>query len=126
MCCEALQNGEPARSSARPTPALAGYHQETGRAGRDGKPARIALFYSRGDATKARQMLQEGASAAGATRKAHEQLAHNLESLNAMVAFADEVTECRRVMLMRHFGEEFDPGQCGGACPLLCARMLWN
>ena len=71
-------------------------------------------------------MLQEGASAAGATRKAHEQLAHNLESLNAMVAFADEVTECRRVMLMRHFGEEFDPGQCGGACSLLCARMLWN
>jgi superfamily II DNA helicase RecQ len=58
-------------------------------------------------------MLEEGAHDAGESGRA--QLRHNLGSLNAMLAFADEVCVCRRVLLMRHFGEEFNAAACNGA-----------
>ena len=60
-------------------------------------------------------MLEEGAAEAGARGAA--QLRHNLDSLNAMVDFASDEGTCRRVLLMRHFGEQFDPGLCAGALP---------
>jgi len=58
------------------------YHQETGRAGRDGLPATCVLFYTYGDALKARHMMQQSAAENGTEASVVEA---NVMALNAMV-----------------------------------------
>jgi ATP-dependent DNA helicase RecQ len=78
------------------------YYQETGRAGRDGDPAQAHLFWGASDFTLARQRLGE----VDPERQASEQA--RLNSLAALVETAD----CRRAILLRHFGED-PPASCG-------------
>ena len=61
---------------------LCRYHQETGRAGRDRLPATCVLFYTYGDALKARHMLQQSAAENGTEPSVVEA---NTMALNAMV-----------------------------------------
>lgn len=75
-----------------------------------------ACLFARSACACAQQWGRAGAEAAGA--RGQEQLRHNMDSLNAMTAFADDVGTCRRVLLMRHFGETFDPAHCHRAPPL--------
>ncbi|MEW5313162.1 MAG: hypothetical protein WDW38_004751 [Sanguina aurantia] len=111
--------------------SLEGYHQETGRGGRDGQEAHCVLFYSYSDAQKMRSMLQESSkeSMALAVGKLHgfdkiraaeaaakEQLGANMDSLNTMISFAEETVECRRVQLLQYFGETFDSSNCNKTC----------
>ncbi|GFH16677.1 uncharacterized protein HaLaN_13144 [Haematococcus lacustris] len=62
--------------------SLEGYHQETGRAGRDGREASCLLLYAYTDAQRMRHMLKESAKE---NNTAPEQLACNMDSLNGMV-----------------------------------------
>ena len=82
--------------------SIEAYYQETGRAGRDGDPAKAALFWSAGDFATARQRLGE----APEERRNAER--SRLDALAALV----ETHECRRALLLRHFGEE-PPATCG-------------
>ncbi|GFR41611.1 hypothetical protein Agub_g2336, partial [Astrephomene gubernaculifera] len=93
--------------------SLEGYHQETGRGGRDGAEAACLLYYSYSDAQKSRHMLTQSAQD---LKVAPEVLRCNMDSLNSMIMFAEEQVECRRVLLMQHFGEAFDPANCRGSC----------
>lgn len=63
--------------------SLEGYHQETGRAGRDGQTAECVLFYTYADASKSRHMLKTSAEENGTPA---EVLQCNMEALNAMVS----------------------------------------
>ncbi len=84
--------------------SIEAYYQETGRAGRDGAPATAMLFWGPQDVTLARQRITDGE--ADEARKAHE-----LAMLAKLAGWA-ETLGCRRVPLLKHFGEP-DPKPCG-------------
>ena len=82
--------------------SIEAYYQETGRAGRDGDPARAEMFWAAGDFAQARQRLEEVDEARRAGERAR------LDALAALV----ETPGCRRAILLAHFGED-PPERCG-------------
>jgi len=99
--------------------SLEGYHQETGRAGRDGKKAACVLLYSYADAIRTRHMLTTSAQE---NRSPPDVLESNMDSLNAMVSYCEEEVDCRRSIILAHFGEASDPRKtCQRGCDLCCS-----
>ncbi|MEO6912384.1 MAG: DNA helicase RecQ, partial [Candidatus Baltobacteraceae bacterium] len=83
---------------------LEGYYQETGRAGRDGLPSECALFFNGGDAAKQRHFITQ-------IEDEHER-AQAQTRLREMLDFAASAY-CRRVHLLRYFGEPAQAADCG-------------
>jgi ATP-dependent DNA helicase RecQ len=84
--------------------SIEGYYQETGRAGRDGDPSVAHLFWGADDFARARQRIGE----VEPERQAGER--QRLQAMGALV----ETGECRRAVLLRHFGEQ--PAERCGNC----------
>ena len=95
--------------------SIEAYYQETGRAGRDGDPAEAHLFWAATDFAKARQRLGE---------VDQERLDSERQRLSALGGLV-ETAECRRAILLRHFGED-PPAQCGNCDNCLNAPMTRN
>jgi ATP-dependent DNA helicase RecQ len=93
------------------------YYQETGRAGRDGRPANAWMVYGLQDVTKLRQMLDS--SQGNEQHKRVEQI-----KLNAMLGFF-ELTNCRRHALLAYF-DESSPEQCGNCDTCLNPVDTWD
>jgi ATP-dependent DNA helicase RecQ len=83
--------------------SIEAYYQETGRAGRDGDPAQAHLFWGADDFSRARRRIE--------TEVQEERRGGERQRLNALAALV-ETPNCRRALLLRHFGEEPAPG-CG-------------
>ena len=92
------------------------YYQETGRAGRDGAPADAWMTYGLADVVNQRRMIDE--SPADETFKQGQR-----GKLDALLALA-EATDCRRVRLLRYFGEE--SSACGNCDNCLHPAATWD
>ncbi len=88
---------------------IEGYYQQIGRAGRDGLPAHCLLLFGYGDLWKIKSFI---------TQKDEREQRVALAHLNALVGFA-ETNECRRIPLLKYFGEQPTASDCG-----LCDNCL--
>ncbi len=77
------------------------YYQETGRAGRDGTPADAWMAYGLQDVVNQRRMIDE--SPAGEEFKQAQR-----GKLDALLGLAEAI-DCRRVRLLKYFGETYQP-----------------
>ncbi|KAI0662021.1 ATP-dependent DNA helicase [Cubamyces menziesii] len=88
-----------------------GYYQETGRAGRDGMPAKCVLFYSREDAARVKHFVSDSYSKRiirAESTNGPEPSQRAADSLTALINFAENVNICRHVLICRYFGEKID------------------
>ncbi len=96
--------------------SVEGYYQETGRAGRDGLPSTAWLAYGLQDVVQQRRMI--------ATSEGDEAHRRRLSlHLDAMLALCETV-ECRRMQLLRYFGEDSSP--CGNCDTCQTPPETWN
>ncbi|MFW5791462.1 MAG: DNA helicase RecQ [Desulfohalobiaceae bacterium] len=99
-----------------PPTSLEAYHQETGRAGRDGLPADAWMTYGLGDIAVLRQLVARDASTGTGRNgplsesglgdeagKRHERVKQ--QKLTALLGYCEAV-RCRRQVLLGYFGEE--------------------
>ncbi len=95
---------------------IEGYYQETGRAGRDGGPADAWMTYGLADVVNQARMIDESPAGEDFKRVMRGKL-------DALLALA-EATDCRRVRLLRYFGEKSQP--CGNCDNCIAPPPTWD
>ncbi len=98
--------------------SIEAYYQETGRAGRDGKPADAWMTYGLADIVQQRRMIDESTGADAFKRV-------SFGKLDALVALC-ESARCRRARLLGYFGEQPAAASCGNCDNCLSPPKVWD
>lgn len=98
--------------------SIEGYYQETGRAGRDGQAATAWMAYGLGDVVQQLRMIENSEAEDRFKRVASTKL-------NALLALC-EASACRRLLLLRYFGETVADIPCGNCDVCLDPPTVWD
>jgi len=97
---------------------LEAYYQETGRAGRDGRPATAWMAYRAADVARMRRLIDDSA-------ENDERRWTQRHKLNALRGYC-ETAECRRKVLLNYFGEDMESDACGNCDTCLHPPDTWD
>jgi ATP-dependent DNA helicase RecQ len=98
--------------------SLEAYYQETGRAGRDGKPAVAWMAYGLQDIVQQRRMIDESNGADAFKRVSRAKL-------DALVGLCESAS-CRRARLLGYFGEAIGNANCGNCDNCTAPPQIWD
>ena len=97
---------------------LEAYYQETGRAGRDGRPADAWMAYRLSDVVRMRKIIQSSTD-----NEEHRWAQHH--KLNALFGYC-ETTDCRRKVILNYFGDTMEGDTCDNCDNCLHPVDTWD